>query len=251
MGPVNQFGYGCFVYNGKKRMAHLLAYELLKESIPPKVKFRHICSRTNYRPCVNPDHLILITRREKERKTRKPIDHISLFWKKVKKSEGCWEWQGCLSGGYGSVTVNKQCLRAHRFVWTFTFGAIPDGLFVCHHCDNRRCVRPDHLFLGTTDDNMRDMVIKGRHHPPIGEKHGSRTKPERVARGERHGSRIHPEKTCRGEQHGGSKLTLDDVHKIRAFYSNGDKKIKELAAQFYISRPQVARIVKNQLWKDL
>ena len=130
------------------------------------------------------------------------VNHVSLFWAKVRKTIKCWEWYGSRKGRYGNLTVKKKNVLAHRFAWEITFGPIPIGLFVCHHCDNKKCVRPSHLFLGAHEDNMRDMVIKGRHNPPRGDKHGTHTKPDRIARGNRHKSRTCPESVCRGENHG-------------------------------------------------
>ena len=94
------------------------------------------------------------------------------FWRKVQRDDGCWMWTAGRDGdGYGSYR-NK---RAHRVAWQLTRGPIPDGLVVCHSCDNPACVRPDHLFLGTQQDNIQDMLRKGRR-PPAGRlthcKHG-------------------------------------------------------------------------------
>jgi hypothetical protein len=85
------------------------------------------------------------------------------FWEKVDKSGDCWEWTATIDkSGYGIVGMRPKNLKASRVAWMLTNGAIPDGLWVLHHCDNRRCVRPDHLFLGTNTDNQRDSVAKGR-----------------------------------------------------------------------------------------
>lgn len=86
------------------------------------------------------------------------------FWTSVKSSAGCWEWMKGRSDerGYGVTADVGRKLQAHRASWELHYGPIPEGLFVCHKCDNPPCVRPDHLFLGTHLDNMRDMIAKGR-----------------------------------------------------------------------------------------
>lgn len=82
--------------------------------------------------------------------------------------DGCWEWQGAVdSGGYGRVSVDGKQYRTHRLAWELFHGPIPEhdsyhGACICHRCDNRRCVRPDHLFIATQDVNMRDKARKGR-----------------------------------------------------------------------------------------
>lgn len=87
------------------------------------------------------------------------------FWSKVKKSEGCWEWQATLSNkGYGQFRVDGKLALSHRFAYELAKGPILKGLHILHSCDNPACVNPDHLSVGTRADNMQDMTSKGRHH---------------------------------------------------------------------------------------
>lgn len=103
--------------------------------------------------------------------TTRPI--VDRFWEKVNKNGAlilgtrCWEWNSkTMNCGYGLIHIkrnNKKILmRAHRLSWEIEYGAIPQGVFICHHCDNRKCVRPSHLFPGTAKDNVLDMVKKKR-----------------------------------------------------------------------------------------
>jgi hypothetical protein len=93
------------------------------------------------------------------------------FWGKVNKTEDCWLWEGALCSkgksdtGYGTFSIDADgtMQMTHRFSWELHNGPIPEGLRVLHTCDVKRCVRPDHLFLGTQKQNMEDKVAKGRH----------------------------------------------------------------------------------------
>ena len=88
------------------------------------------------------------------------------FFKKARiKKSGCWHFVGAISKqGYGVVGYHGKVMPASRLAWILTHGEISDTkLFVCHKCDNRRCINPDHLFLGTAKDNTKDMITKGRH----------------------------------------------------------------------------------------
>lgn len=86
-------------------------------------------------------------------------------------NSGCWLWEGYYSAGYGQIAINKKYEGAHRVSYLIHKGDIPTGEFVCHNCDNPACVNPEHLFLGTHRDNMRDRARKGRSNMPKGVAH--------------------------------------------------------------------------------
>lgn len=87
------------------------------------------------------------------------------FWKKVKKGKDneCWSWNGCIIHGYGRIQEKNKIFVASRISYKLHKGDIPKGMFVCHSCDNPSCVNPKHLWLGTSEDNMQDMVKKNRN----------------------------------------------------------------------------------------
>lgn len=93
----------------------------------------------------------------------RPQTKESFYQRITIPKSGCWEFTGALArGGYGLVSFHGKLVHAHRLSWILTNGIIPNALIVCHKCDNRRCINPDHLFLGTNHDNTQDMMNKGR-----------------------------------------------------------------------------------------
>src|SRR5690242_17489981 len=117
----------------------------------------------------------------RQRRPMFPEGFAERFWSKVKKTSGCWLWtRSRTKAGYGQFTVRKvsqQPLYAHRIAWMLMRGKIPDGKHVLHDCDVRHCVNPDHLFLGTQQDNNEDRDRKGR--TASGDTNGARTRPDR------------------------------------------------------------------------
>jgi predicted DNA-binding protein YlxM (UPF0122 family) len=105
-------------------------------------------------------------RLEHPRQPRKTM--TERFWEKVdiKNDSECWEWKnGKYLNGYGGFNSNNKHEYAHRIAWELTYGAIPENMCVCHHCDNPSCCNPKHLFIGTMADNMHDRDRKGRGRP--------------------------------------------------------------------------------------
>jgi hypothetical protein len=158
-------GYGQFYFQNIMWRCHRFSFLLHFGSIPNGPVIKHTCNNPS---CVNPDHLY-----SSDRGSKGTV--VDRFWRYVIKGapETCWEWVGRIhEGGYGHFTANKgKQWQAHRFSWVLVNGEIPSGMFICHKCDNRKCVNPEHLFLGTHNDNMQDMINKGRQNKVFGESH--------------------------------------------------------------------------------
>jgi hypothetical protein len=164
----------------------------------------------------------------------------------------CHEWlAGKSDKGYGTFKVDKKTYSAHRVSWMISNGPINTKKFVLHKCDNRKCVNPDHLFLGCYQSNSNDMIAKSRGNKATGDRNGSRKHPERLARGEKSGMHTKPESRRIGELNGKAKLTSNQVKEIKRLYSTGEITQKEIAKQFQIGTSQINRIVRNLIWKSL
>ena len=124
-----------------------------------------------------------------------PTKRLKVFTSRYTTSRRCWKWNGTKHySGYGCFKVSGKNWRVHRLMWTLEKGKIPDGLYVLHKCDVKNCVKLEHLFLGTAQDNINDCIAKGRFKVASGINHGTKTHPERIACGTRHGAYTHPER---------------------------------------------------------
>jgi hypothetical protein len=186
-----------------------------------------------------------------QRLKRTAEDWKPRFWSYVCKSDGCWTWTGSVSHqGYARFVINGHEYRASRLMWELHYGSAPsDKLLACHKCDNPVCVNPDHLFLGTQLDNMRDKVSKNRQ--AVGDNHGSKTKPWRCPRGDRHGSKTKPDRVAKGERNGGAKLTPDNVRSIRDEYAAGGTTSRELGRKHGVSKTAILRIIRGTHWQSV
>jgi hypothetical protein len=143
------------------------------------------------------------------------------FWRHVTKTDGCWLWTGARRPtGYGAFNgPGGITVRAHRYAYELAYGAIADDAIVCHTCDNPPCVRPDHLFLGTVQDNVADRQAKGR--------------------------------SPKGEQHGIARLSAEDVTSIRTLYASGRYLQRELAEMYATTQGRISIIVRGKQWRHL
>ena len=165
----------------------------------------------------------------------------------------CWIWTGPVfsSNGRAKMALGKNHL-AYRISYV-VFNGKTNDLLVCHTCDNVICINPSHLFLGTSLDNSKDMVTKGRS--ASGDKNGSRIHPDKLRRGDNHPARINPE-TRQGEKNGRATLTEEQVREIRRRYvpyTNNHKPSnqKQLAEEFGVLINVIHCIVHGKTWRSV
>lgn len=139
------------------------------------------------------------------------------FWSKADIGDGnvCWDWHSTIREGYGSIKIGDKKFSSHRIAYQLTYGEIPAGLCVCHKCDNRKCINPNHLFVGTRGDNNRDRHLKGRSN------------------------------FIKGESSVLAKLKNRDIDQIRKLYSTKKYKQYFLAAKFGVDQGYISKIVNN------
>lgn len=161
-------------------------------------------------------HITIILKRNNIERGRYKVDLMIRFWKNVNKTDTCWVWTADKNNsGYGRLKLHQKAIQAHRLSYEFHFGPIPKGLYVLHRCDNRLCVRPSCLWLGTNEENIADMVSKNRQ--------------------------------AKGSKQGNSKLTEAQALEIKFSI---EKNIV-LAKRFNIDDSTVSAIKRNYSWKHL
>lgn len=142
------------------------------------------------------------------------------FFRYVKKGEECWEWIGGKDpNGYGRMNVEGRPTLVHRISYRIHRGSIPDGMVICHKCDNPSCVNPDHLFVGSQADNIADMHNKGRTR----------------------------KRGLKGESHANSKLTEDAVRSIRVSAESATA----LSRKYNVSRAVIHDVRERKTWKHI
>lgn len=180
---------------------------------------------------------------------------IERFWRHVNKAPGqgpsgkCWEWTGGKCRGYGRIHLAGMKVLSHRVAWFLAYGELPppETPLVLHSCDNPPCVFLGCLRAGTVGDNNADRDSKGRGSAGRGDRHGSKTYPERWLRGDRHWSRLHPDRVLRGSKAPGAKTTESKVLEIRQMHAAGEQ-TKIIAQRFEISPAAVYFIVTRKTW---
>lgn len=152
----------------------------------------------------------------------KPQDVMKRFWSKVIKTETCWNWTAATNCGYGSFRIAGKSVSAHRlsYIWAYKV-VLSKSTYICHKCDNRKCVNPEHLFLGTHADNMLDMINKNRQSAP------------------------------KGENHNKAKLKESQVIEIRKLYNTKIFTQEQLADKFGVDQTLISLISRNKIWRDL
>lgn len=167
------------------------------------------------------------------------------FWEKVQKSDGdgCWLWTAsAMKKGYGQMSVPGGMARAHRISYELHYGPIPDGMFVCHTCDNPRCVNPAHLWLGTNSDNLHDAIRKGKFQTA---KRKAGPKKSWVTARARYGPSGRPP----GDR-AGTKLKAAQVIEIIAEFKAGMRP-QRIAAKYGVSGGAIDGILYGRNWRHI
>ena len=191
-----------------KRISNTVSVQhlVLENKLGREIQTRYIDSVCNNPICCNPAHL-------QER------DFENRFWNNVLEENGCWIWQGTVStNGYGAITLDGENRPTHVLSYEQANGNIPDGLFVLHKCNRKLCINPEHLYVGTHNDNMKDLSDSG---------------------------------VLRGSGNGKSILTESDVLKIKELIASRMITYNNIAQQYGVKRQTIKDIALGRTWRWL
>jgi hypothetical protein len=202
MGTINKSGQPHVSIDGVAYSPHFYLYEKKHG----EVGARYLDSSCGNIRCVNPEH-------------RKPrtLENRLLSNVAIDEQTGCWNWTGSyFKSLYGRITIDGKNALAHRVSYGHFYGEIPDGLFVCHSCNNKRCINPRHLYVGTINDNARDAVLSGD--------------------------------TAKGENNGMAILTREKVVEIKRLIKSRQVVYRKIAEIFGVSRQAIKDIASGRTW---
>lgn len=216
---TDKLSNGCWLYkfstainvNNKGEPTYLIKAIFDYAEKPYNGKIHRICGNSQ---CINPEHLVSLTPENR-------------FWSNIntKHPHYCWEWKSMEgTGEYAQTHYEGKNIPCHRKAYELFYKmSIPEGMCVCHHCDNPPCCNPYHLFLGTVQDNVNDRESKGRNKMPH----------------------------SKGEDHGNHKLTENEVRQIRASYVPRKVSYGILGGHYHVSPSQIRNVIKGRDWSWL
>ena len=223
-------GYPTGNWGGTTRSIARVIWELAHGPIARDLFVRVTCGDPL---CVRPEHLGVFPGKAALGEDELSARAVIRFQHELDKQpgpDGCWLWTGYkLNSGYGRITIGKRSVAAHRYSYEINVGPIPEGLLICHTCDTPSCVRPSHLFPGTSRENILDMHKKGR---------AGKQRPGRKLKV--------AELAPRGEMHHRSKLTDAQAAEIRELFASGEVNQLELGERFGVSNSTISLLVRGK-----